>query len=63
MTITTTDTPWYGYHDNLVQLAEYLADHGASGDDVAYFIGKPWKYEDEWNECQAEWNEYKAQQV
>jgi hypothetical protein len=49
-----TAPKWYEVHENLVSLAEYLADHGATAHELVSFIEKPWKYEDEWNEYQAE---------
>jgi hypothetical protein len=43
-------TPWYGFHDNVANLARYLADNGTSADNLADYIEKPWKWEDEWQE-------------
>ena len=50
-----TDTKWFEIHENLVSLAEYLADHGSTAHELVSFIEKPWHYEDEWNEYQAEY--------
>jgi hypothetical protein len=40
--------PWFADHSNMVLLASWLAEHNYSGQDVAYAMEKPWKYESEY---------------
>ena len=48
------ELPWYAHHGNLVLLAHHLAENGASGQEVADAVEKPWKYQDEFfDQCQA----------
>ena len=43
------ELPWYCDHANLVILTEYMARDGATGDEVAEAVRKPWKYTDEFD--------------
>lgn len=45
--LSQTNDPWWAEHGNLAQLVRHLADQGYSGDDIAYVVEKPWKYENE----------------
>jgi hypothetical protein len=45
---------WFMEHDNIVLLAHFLADNGASAKEVASAIEKPWNYESSFNEAKAE---------
>lgn len=45
---------WWKNHDNLITLCNWLAKNGRSGGEVAYAVEKPWKYEEEFNEAQAD---------
>lgn len=39
---------WWEDHDNLILTSRWMADNGYDASDLAYFIEKPWKYEDEY---------------
>jgi hypothetical protein len=56
---------WYEVHENLAGLAGWLAERDPQdAAQVAAFIEKPWKYEDEWNEYQTDLhNEYVRDQA
>lgn len=42
---------WWMSHDNLVLTARYMVNMGCDADEIADFIEKPWKFEDEYNEA------------
>lgn len=48
--------PWYEYQSNRNALARWLDDHSefTNPSDVIYYFEKPWKYDREWDEYQAE---------
>lgn len=52
--VELVDDPWYADHQNLALLWRWLEDRGDQPADPAHFIEKPWKWEPEWNELQAE---------
>lgn len=47
---------WYTDYENIKNLAYWLLSKGKfnSEKDVVYFIEKPWKWEEEWNEMMQE---------
>ena len=49
-----TDRQWWQDAENLAQLAHYLYDRGQliDGTDFAYFIRKPWRWQNEWSQLQ-----------
>ena len=48
------EIPWYADHDNIANLAEYMANvQHDSAANVAYMVGKPWKYSDAYAEMLA----------
>lgn len=47
------DHEWYEIHDNLALTARWMADNGYKADDLAYFVEKPHKYENEFKQAQA----------
>lgn len=54
--ITIPDTPdleWWQIHDNLVLTAHYMADEGYTAKDLAYFVEKPWKHEEDFLAAEA----------
>ena len=59
------ESKWYEFHDNLVTLTSYMAETGASAEDVAYAVEKPWKYESEFKaahtHCVVEQTRFKIQ--
>jgi hypothetical protein len=46
-----TEQHWWDTHDNIVTLADWMADNDWSAHDVAGMVEKPWKYTDEWLEA------------
>jgi hypothetical protein len=44
-----TEINLYETREYMVTTAHYLADQGFTAQDIAYFVEKPWKYEDEYN--------------
>lgn len=40
---------WWLRHDDIAAVARYMADNGASADEVASMVEKPWKYTDQWD--------------
>ena len=51
---------WYEIHDNLCLTADYMAEHGFSAKDLAYFVEKPYKFEDEFKKAQEAFDEEMA---
>jgi hypothetical protein len=54
-------TSWFEDSSNIARLARWMADNGYTAHDIAYFIGKPWKYADEFEAmnrppCGYRWN-------
>ena len=47
-----TDPIGYQDHRNLVALTRRMAEQGATGEEVAYAVEKPWKFDDVWAESQ-----------
>lgn len=47
---------WYENHENLCELYRWLEQRcdQPTGDDIARFLEKPWKWTPEWNEMQSE---------
>jgi hypothetical protein len=45
--ILTGPNAWWRTHDNVVQLAYWLAENEYDGKGVAYGVEKPWKYDNE----------------
>lgn len=44
---------WYDSRENLANLARYIIDeNGSESLDVVYFLEKPWKWTEEWNQYQ-----------
>lgn len=45
---------WWLSTENLRQLASFIQDRDGGYDslDTAYFLEKPWKWEEDWNEYQ-----------
>lgn len=48
------DQKWWESHDNISQLAWWMAWRRDMFDieDLAMMVEKPWKFTDEWQECQ-----------
>lgn len=49
-------TEWYEDHENLAELWRWMVERceQPTGDDVALFLEKPWKWTPEWNQLQSE---------
>ncbi len=45
---------WFADTNNVCKLAHWLVDNGHITElkDLLYFMGKPWKWQDEWDEMQ-----------
>jgi len=43
-----TDYAWWQSHDNILILISYMADTGATTQEIVYAVEKPWKFELEW---------------
>ena len=53
--MSTEQAPWWTDHNNLSALWTWMEESdGAPEDGPAYFMGKPWKWQPEWEMMQAE---------
>jgi len=51
----TIELKWWQTHENLVSLGEWLVENeGYDARNLLHFFEKPWHYDDEWANYQAE---------
>ena len=49
---------WFQDYKNMIKLTRYLADEGATGDEVAKAVEKPWLFNLEWINSGGKFDDY-----